>query len=46
MTPTLVEVPPAGDGWITEVKWMAINGHDWTPKYWRITLAAEALLGC
>lgn len=59
MSPTLVEAPPAGDGWITEVKWDGYrtllvkddrgsraytrNGHDWTAKYWPITLAAEVL---
>ncbi len=59
MSPTLVEAPPAGAGWITEIKWDGYrtllikddrgsraytrNGHDWTAKYWPITLAAEVL---
>jgi bifunctional non-homologous end joining protein LigD len=59
MSPTLVDEPPAGAGWITEVKWDGYrtqlvkdsagvrcytrNGHDWSTRYWPITLTASVM---
>ncbi len=59
MSPTLVDEPPAGADWITEVKWDGYrtqivkdsagvraytrNGHDWSTRYWPITLTASVM---